>query len=87
MLTLQECIDYCDLSPEEIDAIAEHEHLSTIVAAEYGHYLINSPEGVPRIKRIILDDIEAAERRGDAYKVLALKAVLKTFIDQHPVGA
>ena len=63
MLTLQDCIASCGLTEEEVDAIAEHEHLPEIVAAELGNYLLQGPDGVPRIKRIILDDIAAARAR------------------------
>jgi hypothetical protein len=36
------------------------------------------------IKRIILDDIEEARRRGHDQKVLQLKLVLKHFVDTYP---
>lgn len=84
MLTVQECLDLCDLTDDEIDAIATHEHLTQLAAAAYGQYLISSPDGVPRLKRIILDDIADAERRHDAGRVLSLKLVLKTFVENHP---
>ena len=36
------------------------------------------------IKRIILEDIEDANRRGHTEKALQLKLVLKHFVDTHP---
>ncbi len=84
MLTLEDCIALCELTPEEIEAIAEHEHLPAIVALELGNYLVHTPAGVPRIRRIIVDDIRAAETRGDRRRVVALKAVLKHFVETHP---
>lgn len=87
MLTVQECLDFCDLSAEEIDAIATHEHLPQVAAAALGQYLIECPDGVPRIRRIILDDIAAAESRGDRARALELKLVLKHFVDTHPSTA
>ena len=38
VLTLQDCIALSDLTEEEILAIAEHEHIPEIVAAELGNY-------------------------------------------------
>lgn len=83
MLTLQDCIDLCDLTEAEILAIAEHEHIPEIIAVEYGQYLMETPDGEPCICAIIRDDIRLAERHGDAERVLKLKMVLKHFIDNH----
>ncbi len=84
MLTLDDCIALCELTEEEITAIAEHEHLPMIVAAELGSYLIQGPDGALRIKRIILDDILAADRAGDSTHALTLKLVLRHFVERHP---
>ncbi len=84
MLTYQDCVELSDLTEEEIEAIAQHEHLPEMAALELGSYLVHSADGVPMIKRIILEDIEEERRRGDAEKVLQLKLVLKHFVDTHP---
>lgn len=84
MLTLKDCIALSGLTEEEIEAIAEHEHLPEIIAVELGNYLVHSPEGVPMIRRIIIDDIRAAEARGDRRHVVRLKLVLKHFVETHP---
>jgi len=86
MLTLEDCIALCDLTEDEVAAIAEHEGLPEIVAAEYGYYLIHRPDGVRAIKRIILDDIAAAKARGDIKHALALRLVLRRFVESHPEG-
>ncbi len=84
MLTYEDCLELSDLTEEEIEAISEHEHLPEMAALELGSYLVHTPEGVPMIKRIILEDIEDANRRGHVEKVLQLKLVLKHFVDTHP---
>ena len=84
MLTLQDCIALSDLTEEEVDAIAEHEHCPEIIAAELGNYLIHSPEGVPMLKRIIADDIHAAREREDWGHAVKLRMVLRHFIETHP---
>ena len=84
MLTLKDCIDLSDLTEEEIAAIAEHEHIPQIVAAELGNYLVQSPDGSPMLKRMIIDDIDAARRRGDLDHCLKLRLVLHHFIKTHP---
>jgi uncharacterized hydantoinase/oxoprolinase family protein len=45
MLTAEDCIALSDLTKEEIDALAEHEHLSTVVAAGLGWYLLRRAAG------------------------------------------
>jgi len=84
MLTYEDCVGLSDLTEEEIEAIAEHEHIPEIVAAELGSYLVHTDDGVPKIRRIILEDIELAEKKGDAEHVITLKLVLKHFVDTHP---
>ena len=84
MLTYQDCVELSDLTEEEIEAIAEHEHLPEMAALEMGSYLVHTPAGIPMIKRIILDDIEQARRHGHSDKALKLKLVLKHFVDTHP---
>jgi hypothetical protein len=83
MLTLRDCIDLCDLTEDEILAIAEHEHIPEIIAMEYGQYLIHCDDGEPCIRAIIRDDIRHAEQRGEKDRVVRLKLVLKHFIDSH----
>jgi len=87
MLTYEDCIGLSDLTEEEVEAIAEHEHIPEIVAAELGSYLVHTDDGVPKIRRIILEDIELAEKKGDAKHVITLKLVLKHFVDTHPQAA
>ena len=84
MLTLQDCIALSDLTEDEILAVAEHEHIPEIVATELGCYLVHSPEGVPLLKRMIVDDIEAAKKRNDLEHATKLRLVLRHFIETHP---
>ena len=82
MLTYQECLDLCGLEPAEVDAIAEHEHIDPIVAAALGNYLITH-DGEQRIQKIIVDDIEKAERSGDKLHAATLRHVLAHFAANH----
>ena len=84
MLTFEDCLALSGLTEEEVDAIAQHEHLPELVALELGNYLLHQPDGVPRIQRMILDDIAEAEKLGHPDRALVLKATLKHFIDTHP---
>lgn len=84
MLTLDDCIALCDLTEEEIEAIMEHEHVPAIVAVEMAQYLVGCPDGNRCLKRIILDDIQAAEAQGKNEHAMRLRMVLRHFIRTHP---
>jgi hypothetical protein len=84
MLTLQDCLDMCDLTPEVIDAIADHQHLPDILAAELGECLMSSPSGRAAIHHCILDCLAAAMRRHDARRVERLETALNQFRRRHP---
>ena len=84
MLTLEDCIALCGLTAAEVRAIAEHENLPEIAAAELGYYLVNSPDGEACIKSMIRDDIARAAADADRRRELALKLVLREFVLQHP---
>ncbi len=84
MLTYEDCLALCDLTDEEVAAVAEHEHIPRLVALEMGNYLIHTKEGVPLLKRIILDDIAVSEKRKDWEHALKLRLVLRHFVRTHP---
>jgi hypothetical protein len=84
MLSLEDCLALCDLTEEEVLAIAQHEHIPEMAATQFGNYLIHTAEGEMRIKTIIRDDIAEARARGDRACELALKLVLRNFVRQHP---
>jgi hypothetical protein len=84
MLTYEDCLGMTELTQAEVEAIAEHEHCPEIIALELGDYLVRSPEGRPRIRNMILEDLVAAERRGDLQRTAKLKLVLKNFCDRYP---
>ncbi len=84
MLTLQECLEFCDLTEDEILAIAEHEHVPEIVAAELGECLLRSEDGVCLIRRYMQDDIANAESQGRHGRANRLHRVLDHFNATHP---
>lgn len=84
MLSLQECIDFSDLSEDEIEAIAEHEHVPEIVAAEIGSSLLQTNSGVCLIKLYLLENIEHARSRRQFDKARRLEKLYRRFDREHP---
>ena len=84
MVTLNECMDLTGLEVEEIDAIAEHEHVPQIVAAEIGHFLLATADGRRLIRSMISDDMERARRLGNDPHAAQLGRVLSKYMGMHP---
>jgi hypothetical protein len=87
MLTIAECLDFCGLTEEEVLAIAEHENVDEMAAIAMAGYLTQTPDGERRIRRMILDDIDAARTRGDVAHAAMLKLALRHFVATHPTAA
>lgn len=86
MLTYEECLAMCDVTEDEVSAIAEHEHVDPIIALAIGQYLC-CHDGEQKIKKIIIDDIDHAEKTGNKAHADVLKKVLAHFIATHPEGS
>ena len=84
MLCLQDCIDMSDLPQEAIDAIAGHEHVPEIVAVELGCTLLQSSQGLCRIRQYLKDDLDQATKCGDADKLSHLRQATRDFEREHP---
>jgi hypothetical protein len=85
MITLEDCIGFCDLTEEEVLAIAEHEHLPEIAAAALAQFLLSQEHGSEKVRNMIIDDIRQAQltNRSEG-KVLMLLHVLHHFLKAHP---
>lgn len=84
MLTIEDCIALSELTEAEILAIAAHEHIPEMAAAELGSYLMHSPSGEVRVAAMIRDDIAHASRCGDLKRAAMLRLCLKHFLRDHP---
>jgi len=87
MITMEDCLGFCDLTEEEILAIAEHEHMPEMAAIAYAQYLAHMEHGGEIVCRMIVDDIHDAKRRGDCDHMRRLLHVLHHFIRSHPDAA
>jgi len=67
MVSLKDCIDMCDLTEEEVVAIAETEKLPAIVAAQVGCTLLRSEGGVEYIRCVLRTRAERAVADGDLH--------------------
>lgn len=87
MITLDDIEDMRLLTREEIDALAEHEHLNTFDAVLMGEYLMHVRYGPQKVHGMICDDIRAALHGDDVDRAKNLFAVLRSFLADHPEAA
>jgi hypothetical protein len=84
VLRLDDCIALCGLGEAEVRAIAHHEHIPEVAAAELANYLLRTHDGELCLKAMICDDIHAALARGDHASETALRRLVRDFVLQHP---
>lgn len=84
MISIEDCIGLCGLTREEVDAIAEHEHLTEIAATALAEYLMHEAKGPATIRTMIRDDIRDALAAGNRAHARELLAALRHFVHEHP---
>lgn len=84
MLCLEDCLDFSDLGSGEIEAIAAHEHVPLIVAAEIGCNLLKTADGIRCLESLFLETAEKARLRGSLDDADRYMAVYREFHQSHP---
>ncbi len=83
MLTLEDCIGFSGLTSEQVEAIAHHEHLSMILAAELAENLLESPKGVALVEAILNDEVAYCQTHGNNVRRAVYQAGLDQFLTRH----
>ena len=86
MLSIRDCLDYCDLTEEEVSLIAEHEGIPDIAAAHVACGLVQTREGVLLLTHYMMDLIERHALRGEAEKAAHARSLCEQFMADHPVS-
>ena len=87
MISLQDIVDLCPLTADEVAAIADHDHIGTATAAGLADYLMHLHHGPQTVQAMICDDIRAALHADDLTRARALFATLRQFMADHPDAA
>lgn len=87
MLCLEDCLEFCDLASDEIEAIAEHEHIPLICAAEMGCELLKTPLGVVQLHTMVLDDFNRALEHEQEERACHWALVYQHLQATHPITA
>lgn len=87
MITLEDIEDMSALTRAEIDALAEHDHISEFDAALMGDYLMHQHHGPQKVHEMICDDIRKSLNSDDTKHARELFAVLRGFLATYPEAA
>jgi hypothetical protein len=87
VIALEDCLGLCDLSPEEVRAIGEHEHVPDIIAAALGTELLRSKNGPQKVRDIIVDEMRTAVQHRAIAGARNLVGTLRHFLHDHPEAA
>lgn len=86
MLTLRDCLDYCDLTDDDVEMVAEHEHMPPTVAAHFACAMVQTSEGVLEIAHFMEEIVEDAEVHGELNKAEHVRHVCARFQAAHPLA-
>jgi hypothetical protein len=84
MISIRDCIDYSDLTDEEVEVIAEHEHLPFATAAQLACCLAQSDEGAQVLRCILTDAVCDAQACGRTETLRQAQRALRQFCANHP---
>jgi hypothetical protein len=84
MLTLRDCIDFSGLTEEQLEAVARHEHLPLVLAAEWVEEMAEDNVGCRKLAAILAEEL-AEERRLREFGLAAhTRHALLEFLASHP---
>lgn len=87
MLSLEDCLEFSDLATPEIEAIARHEHVPMVVAAEMGCQLLKTEQGIRCLECMILECAESARSHGHGDEATRYLSLYHEFHALHPGAA
>ena len=84
MISLKDCLDYSDLTEEEVAVIAGHEHLPYPCIVEMACSLAQSKEGEDVLRCLLKDAVCDAKTAHHDEALKIARHALKQFAADHP---
>ena len=85
MLSMRDCLDYCDLTDDEVTLIAEFEGIPDVMAGQMLCGLVQSDEGVQLLARCLRELIDYADAAGMPEKAARARVEYTRFSISHNV--
>jgi hypothetical protein len=83
MLSMRDCLDYCDLTDDEVSLIAEFEGIPDVTAGQVLCGLVQTDEGVQLLARWLRELIDYADAAGMPDKAARARAEFTRFSISH----
>jgi len=83
MLTLQDCIGFSGLTPDQLEAIADHEHLDMIIAAEWAESTLERTDGEELVEHMLAEEVDYCQSHHKADRLRRYQSGLAEFHKQH----
>jgi len=77
MLTFEDCIAFCGMDADEVEAMAVSEHLPTVIAAEWTARELGTTGGRAHVIEILTERAGEARLRGDFETADELERILE----------
>ncbi|HVI52101.1 MAG TPA: hypothetical protein VM661_12885 [Candidatus Sulfotelmatobacter sp.] len=84
MLSLQDCIGFSGLTPEQLEAIADHEHLELIIAAEWAEQTLDRSDGEELVEQMLTEEVAYCASHHKTDRLRRYMTGLTDFHRQHP---
>ncbi len=84
MISIKDCIDYSDLTEDEVATIAEHEHLPYACAAQLACCLAQTRDGTELLRCLLGNAVCDAAVCGHTEALRVAKRAAQQFAANHP---
>lgn len=84
MISIKDCLDYSDLTEDEVVAIAEHEHLPFGTAVQLACCLAQSQDGTEVLRCLLKNAVCDARNCGEEEALKLAQRAFKQFNANHP---
>ena len=83
MLTYEDCIDFCNLTEEEVRALQESENVPALEACIRAHGLADNPRGCRQFLKYLQERLEQVEAINDRKASRQVHDAMKHFTSTH----
>ena len=87
MLSMRDCLDYCDLTDEEVAIFATQARIPKVAAAQVMCGMAQTIEGILAVTRCLWEAEDRARQAGLAEEAARAQAARMRFMATHPVTA
>lgn len=84
MISIKDCLDYSDLTEDEVAVIAAHEHLPYASAAQMACCLAQSKDGTELLRCLLKNAVCDAAKCGHMEALHSAELAWSQFVANHP---